>query len=118
MVLSTVLLGEHVGNKFVFTKVDYSTVFTHLSSLDVKKSTGSDQLSSRFLKEVASEIVVPLTNSFNYSLKHKVVPLAWKRSHITPVYKGGAPDDPSNYCPIAVVTVVAKILEKDCCHTA
>ena len=89
--------SEHVGNKFIFTKVDCSTVFTHLSSLDVKKSTGSDQLSSRFLKEIASEIVVPLTNLFNYSLKHKVVPLAWKRSHITPVYKGGAPDDPSNY---------------------
>ena len=40
------------------------------------------------------------------------MPLAWKRSHITPVYKGGAPDDPSNYRPIAVVPVVAKILEK------
>ena len=40
------------------------------------------------------------------------MPLAWKRSHITPVYKGGVPDDPSNYRPIAVVPVVAKILEK------
>ena len=40
------------------------------------------------------------------------MPLAWKRSHITPVYKGGVPDDPSNYHPIAVVPVVAKILEK------
>ena len=48
--------------KFMFAMVDDSTAFTHLSSLDVKKSTGPDQLSSRFLKEVASEIVVPLTN--------------------------------------------------------
>ena len=65
LVPSTVLLEitiEHVGNKFIFTKVDYSTVFTHLSSLDVKKSIGSDQLSSQFLKKVTSEIVVPLTN--------------------------------------------------------
>ena len=96
----------------MFSRINYSTVSTHLSSLDVRKSTGPDQLSSRFLKEVASEVVVPLTNLFNYSLQHKVVPLAWKRSHITPVYKGGAPDDPSNYRPIAVVPVVAKILEK------
>ena len=44
--------------------------------------------------------------------KEKVVPSAWKRFHITPVHKGGASDDPSNYCPIAVVPVVAKILEK------
>ena len=61
-------LSEYAGNKFMFTKVDYSTVFTHLSSLDVRKSTGPDQLSSRFLREVASEVVVPLTNLFNYSL--------------------------------------------------
>ena len=53
--------GEDIGNKFMFTKIDYSIVFNYLSSLDVKKSTGPDQLSSRFLKEVASEVVVPLT---------------------------------------------------------
>ena len=45
-------------------------------------------------------------------MQHTVVSLAWKRSHITPVFKGGAPNDPSNYWPIAVVPVVAKILEK------
>ena len=55
--------------------------------------------------------VVPLTNLFNYSLQHKVVPLAWKESHITTIYKGCASDDPSNYWLIAVVPVVAKILE-------
>ena len=71
-------------------------------------------MSSQFLKEIASKIVVPLTNLFNYSLKHKVVPLAWKRSHITPVYKGGAPDDPSVIIDLLpyVIPVVAKILEK------
>ena len=51
--------------------VDDSTVFTDLSSLDVKKATGPDQLSPRFLKNVASEIVIPLTNLFHYSLQHK-----------------------------------------------
>ena len=82
-------LNDYVGDKFMFAMVYESTVFTHLSSLDVKKSTGPDQLSSQFLKEVASEIVVPLTNLFNYSLQHKVVPLAWKESHITPIYVTG-----------------------------
>ena len=103
-------LCKDAGNKFMFAKIDYATMLTHLSSLDVLKSTDSDYLSSRFLKEVASEVVVPLTDLFNYSLQHKVVPLAWKRSHITPVFKGGAPNDPSNYRPIAVVPVVTKIL--------
>ena len=52
------------------------------------------------------------SGQFYNSLQHKVVSLAWKRSHITPVFKGGAPNDPSNYRPIAVVPVVAKILER------
>jgi len=42
----------------------------------------------------------------------KLVPSVWKRSHTTPVHKGGATDDSSNYHPIAVIPVVAKILEK------
>ena len=29
-----------------------------------------------------------------------------------PVHKGGTPDDPSDYRPIAVVPVVAEVLEK------
>ena len=58
-------LNDSVGDKFIFAMIDDSTVFTHLSSLDVEKVTGPDQLSSRFLKEVASEIVIPLTNLFN-----------------------------------------------------
>ena len=41
-----VSLSEDAGNKFIFSSIDYSTVSTPLSSLDVKKSTGSDQLSS------------------------------------------------------------------------
>ena len=40
------------------------------------------------------------------------MPSEWKRSHITPIYKGGPPDDPSNFRPISVVPVLAKILEK------
>ena len=53
-----------------------------------------------------------MTSWFTHSLQKKVVPSAWKRSHITPMHKGGVHDDPSNYCPIVVVPVVAKIFEK------
>ena len=41
-----------------------------------------------------------------------IIPSGWKQSHISPVHKGGAVEDPSNYRPIAVVPVVAKVLEK------
>ena len=40
------------------------------------------------------------------------VPLAWKESNVTPVYKGEDTENPGNFCPISVVPVVAKVLEK------
>ena len=69
-------------------------------------------MSARFLNEISSEIAEPLTALYNESLHTGIIPLEWKRSHITPVHKGGSREDPSNFRPIAVVSVIAKILEK------
>ena len=84
----------------------------HLLSLDTTKATGPDGLYVHFLKEVSNEISEPHTVLYNESLQIGVIPLEWKRSHITPVHKGGSADDATNYRPIAVVSVVVKILEK------
>ena len=53
-----------------------------------------------------------LTALYNESLHTGMIPLEWKRSHITPIHKRGSRDDPSNFCPIAVISVIAKILGK------
>ena len=49
---------------------------------------------------------------YNQSLHDGTIPAGWKQSHITPVHKGGTCDDPSNYRPISVVPILAKVLEK------
>ena len=97
---------------FSFDRIDVSTVLSHLTTLDVSKATGPDGLSAAFLKEVANEIAAPLTNLYNQSLHNGMIPAGWKQSHITPVHKGGKRDDPSNYRPISVVPMLAKVLEK------
>ena len=73
---------------------------------------GPDCLSATFLKAIAEVIVVPLTFLYNQSLREGVIPTTWKQSSITPIHKGGSHDDPSNYRPISVVPILAKILEK------
>ena len=103
---------DHSGGGFSFNDISVDTVFRHLSTLGVQKSAGSDGLSARFLKEIAVEIAAPLAHLYNLSLQQGIVPHAWKQSHITPVHKGGSTDDPSHYRPIAVVSVIAKVLEK------
>ena len=53
-----------------------------------------------------------MTALYNKSIQSGEVPLDWKKSHVTPVHKGGDASDPGNFRPISVVPVVAKILER------
>lgn len=99
-------------SSFHFHEIDRSVVLHLLQNLDEKKSMGPDGISARFLKEVAAEVVDPLTMLYNKSLKTGVFPDDWKRCNVTPVHKGGSSSAPGNYRPISVVPVVAKILEK------
>ena len=64
------------------------------------------------MREIAADIVVPLTKLYNLSLRTATVPDEWKRSNITPVHKSGPQNNRSNFRPISVVSIVAKILEK------
>ena len=103
--------GDIPDNSFWFKTISESDALSLLQHLDVRKSVGPDGSSSRFLKEVADQIVIPLTKTFNESLMSGNVPQAWKCSNVSPVHKGGSCDDPGNFRPISVVSVTAKILE-------
>ena len=86
------------GNIFKFRRIEVSEVTLLLRNLNVKKSIGPDGIS---LQKVAEEIAVPLSFLYNKSLDVGLVPIAWKRSNVTPIHKGGLTDDPGNYRPIS-----------------
>ena len=99
-------------NPFTFSTISVSLVKSRLTSLDITKSSGPDNLSAKFLRTAADQIAVPLTDLFNSSLQNGGVPSEWKHSHITPVHKGGTPVDPGNFRPISVAPILAKVFEK------
>jgi len=103
---------ERSESIFKFCMIPESAVYSLLNHLDVKKSIGPDGISAKFLREIASEISSPLTKLFNKSLETGVFPNEWKHCNVTSVFKSGFKDNPSNFQPISVVPVVAKILEK------
>ena len=41
-----------------------------------------------------------------------IVPDDWKQAKIIPLYKSGRKDDPSNYRPISILSVISKIVER------
>lgn len=41
-----------------------------------------------------------------------VVSAVWKHSIVVPIHKSGDADLPNNYCPISLLPILSKILEK------
>ena len=46
------------------------------------------------------------------NLQSDCIPLEWKQCKVTTVHKAGPQNDPSNYCPISVVSIITKTVEK------
>ena len=77
-------------------------VFKLLLILKCHKAAGSDNLPSRFFKEVAAEISPSLSMIFQASLDQGIVHDVWKLAFVVLVYKKGSRQDPSNYRPISL----------------
>ena len=102
--------GSNISNDdcCLSDELPVSVVLSHSNNLDVTKSAGQDGLSARFLKAISNEIAEPLTQLLLHS---GVIPSDWTRSQITPVHKGREEDDPTNYRPFTLVSIIANILE-------
>ena len=64
-------------------------------NLNPNKAAGPDEIKSRVLKELATEIRLR----------------DWKTAHVAPVYKKGPKYNPENYRPISLSCICCKLLE-------
>ena len=100
------------GNVFVIPNISEETVFNFLSSIDIKKCTGVDDISPRILKLSAQHITPIITKICNQSIKSNIFPQQWKTGIVSPLFKKGATYDPGNYRPISVLPILSKVLER------
>ena len=82
-----------------------------LQSLNVNKANGPDKILIRVLKDYATEIAPILQHIFMQSLSTGCLPHDWKTANITPIFKKGDQNLPSNYRPISLTAVPCKLLE-------
>jgi len=82
-----------------------------LKGLNIAKTPGPDGMHPRILRETSSEISVPLAHIFNASLQQGKLPQDWKKANITAIYKKGDKQQPSNYRPVSLTSIVVKLLE-------
>ena len=82
-----------------------------LEGLNPYKASGPDEISSRFVKEMAPSISSALTLIFQASYDQGAVPNDWKGAFITPLLKEGDKSKASNYRPVSLTSICSKAME-------
>lgn len=94
-------------------KTSLAEVKSLISCLNVKKASGSDEISNRVLKNLPDSALLLLVEIFNACLRIGYFPSAWKVGKVIPIAKPGKdPSLPSSYRPITLLPVIGKIFEK------
>jgi hypothetical protein len=91
--------------------IDKRVLLQKLLQLKDDKAPGNDGFSPFFIKRIAEEIVDPLCMIFRSSLDESDVPDDWKVANVSPIFKKGKKDDPGNYRPVSLTSVISKIFE-------
>ena len=102
----------NVSNDFDFSNVSQEDVKKILLSLDTSKVTGMDQKPSKFLRDGAEVLALPLKNIINLSIKLSTFPEECKIAKLKPTFKKGTRTDPQNYRPFSLLPLVSKTTEK------
>ena len=101
-----------LDSRMDFTSFSETEVLTELTRLNAQKSPGPDNLHPLVLKRLADIICVPLTRLFNISVQEGRLPYEWKQAIISPQHKGGSRQNPANYRPVSLTSVVCKVMER------
>ena len=100
-------------NSIFMKPVTEQDVLNVIDSLKSKRSSGLDNLSNEFLKEVKFGIAKPLMVCINKSICEGVFPSKLKCAIVTPLHKGKERYLVNNYRPISLLLTLSKIFEKN-----
>ena len=99
------------GIPLEYIEITSNMVFKKLSALNPSKSPGQDGLHPRVLKELKDVIALPLSIIFNISINEGELPLDWKISQVSPIFKKGDRKEAGNYRPVSLTSVCCKMME-------
>ena len=97
---------------FDIRTIDTNDVAKVIDNLKSSKSCSYDGITSQLVKYAKHEIAPLLVFIYNLSIKEKKFPNLWNEAQVTPLFKAGNADDPSNYRPISILPTLGKVLER------
>lgn len=110
---SSSLRGGGVSGKNVDTIVSAKDVSMAVKSISHGKSPGHDGLSVEHIQHAGPHMCRVLAMFYNFCISHSYLPPDMMRTVVVPVVKNKAGDlsDISNYRPISLATIVAKVFD-------
>ncbi len=91
-----------------FSVTDVRHVLSHIKP---DKSPGPDGIPGLILKELSTELALPLSSLFELSMRTGDLPLQWKTANIAPIYKGGSKMAANSFRPISLTCLSCKMME-------
>ena len=88
------------------------TIKRILACFDASKAAGLDGICSKFLKDAAEVLVLPLCSLVNLSIKRPLFPDSCKIAKLKFLFKKGSKSYPKNYRLISLLPVVSMIIQK------
>ena len=103
---------QRTGDAFSDLHTTPSAVYDIVSSLNVGKSPGYDDIQPCLLRACAKGISSSLASLFNLSFTQGKVPAEWKKALVVPVFKRRDKSLPTNCRPISLLCIVSKVQER------
>ena len=101
-----------VNTSLYYIQVKVEEISKLLSSLDVHKALGSDNMPTVLLKECAESLAPSITAVINFSLREGVQLTNWKKANVSPIFKKGNSNLAENYRPVSLLPVISKAQER------
>ena len=95
-----------------FEELNFDEFEEAFKSLKRNKVAGFDELSSNIIIDAYDSLKSILFHIFKVSIKQGIFPDSLKIAKATLIFKSSAKDNVSNYCPISILPVFSKVLEK------
>jgi len=103
----------------ILSNVDWTIteneILSKLKSLSDNHSSGPDGIPNSLLKHCCSSMVKPLQIQFRKIYSKNEIPLYWKESYVTAVFKSGHKSDAKNYRSINISNCISQVFESIIC---
>ena len=100
------------NEKMQFEESNFGEFEEAFKSLKRSKAAGFDDLSNNIIIDACDSLRNILFHVFKVSIKQGTFPDSLKLAKVTSIFKSGATDNVSNHCPISILPVVLKVLQR------